>query len=410
MCAARLLRQVLPALAALARCGRAVAAFEPFAANTTAALFWGDSMTAEWAARRHTRAARSPVLARAVAAGGLCWNDAGCSFGWDWAASPTTRALEDAVDTVLASGTKASQRQAAAAVRRFDAPAFSRARCSGGASLAARLECDGYAAVDDWGLAPRFLDALRREVDEKFHQLAEVRLNRTSEKDRRRHKHEKQASRLLLRGWPKSHSEAVLTFGEPLQTLESEEGRRFLLNSTLLQGVRDYLGDETTLAGYAALRLTAELADVADYVSGIWHHDRCGRRLKAFLYLDDVQDAAAERPTQVARASQRTAYWSYHDMRESRYAHAWVAARYDVEDMLGRAGGGFVFDTNALHRGRVEGTQARTVLVLEFNPTAKAQALRRVDGANIPCPSGPMRKINASIAPGAPTWEPKGPS
>mmetsp|Transcript_30324 Transcript_30324/g.104261 ORF Transcript_30324/g.104261 Transcript_30324/m.104261 type:complete len:98 (-) Transcript_30324:109-402(-) len=97
-------------------------------------------------------------------------------------------------------------------------------------------------------------------------------------------------------------------------------------------------------------------------------------------------------------------------MRESRYAHAWVAARYDVEDMLGRAGGGFVFDTNALHRGRVEGTQARTVLVLEFNPTAKAQALRRVDGANIPCPSGPMRKINASIAPGAPTWEPKGPS
>jgi hypothetical protein len=38
----------------------------------------------------------------------------------------------------------------------------------------------------------------------------------------------------------------VLTFGERLQTLESEEGRRFLLNSTLLQGVRDYLGDETT--------------------------------------------------------------------------------------------------------------------------------------------------------------------
>ena len=39
--------------------------------------------------------------------------------------------------------------------------------------------------------------------------------------------------------------------------------------------------------------------------------------------------------------------------------------------MGGPKGGGFVFDTNALHRGVVAGTQPRSVLILEFNDAAK---------------------------------------
>ena len=42
-------------------------------------------------------------------------------------------------------------------------------------------------------------------------------------------------------------------------------------------------------------------------------------------------------------------------MGESRFDDDWVARNYEVVNMGGPKGGGFVFDTNALHRGVVEG-------------------------------------------------------
>ena len=88
------------------------------------------------------------------------------------------------------------------------------------------------------------------------------------------------------------------------------------------------------------------------------------------MFLRDVRSAGA-RPTQVARGSHRTLYWSYHDMGESRFDDEWVARNYDIVSMGGPKGGGFVFDTNALHRGVVRGDAPRSVLILEFNNAAK---------------------------------------
>ena len=86
-----------------------------------------------------------------------------------------------------------------------------------------------------------------------------------------------------------------------------------------------------------------------DYWSGYWHHDRCGRRLKAFLFLHDILPDG--RPTMVANASHRTHYFTYDWLKGSRFADKYIRANYDVVPMTGKRGGGFIFDTNAIHKG-----------------------------------------------------------
>ena len=44
--------------------------------------------------------------------------------------------------------------------------------------------------------------------------------------------------------------------------------------------------------------------------------------------------------------------------------------------MIGRAGGGFVFDTNGLHRGEVDGSYGRDAVILEFHPHGKVLVKR----------------------------------
>ena len=91
----------------------------------------------------------------------------------------------------------------------------------------------------------------------------------------------------------------------------------------------------------------------------------------------------------------------------SRFTEAYVASREGARPavpMLGRAGGGFVFDTNALHRAVVSGTQPRSVLILEFNDAAKDADLARVSSIfrskhptkAFPCPSGAQHVLRRS--------------
>ena len=74
-----------------------------------------------------------------------------------------------------------------------------------------------------------------------------------------------------------------------------------------------------------------------------------GRRLKAFLFLHDILPDG--RPTMVANASHRTHYFSYDWLKGSRFADKYIRENYDVVPMTGKRGGGFIFDTNAIHKG-----------------------------------------------------------
>ena len=73
--------------------------------------------------------------------------------------------------------------------------------------------------------------------------------------------------------------------------------------------------------------------------------------------------------------------------------------------MLGKAGGGFVFDTNALHKGEVNGDFERTTVILEFHAHNK---IRPLDGAGVPCPSAERgKRENANGVAGWPLYPPE---
>jgi hypothetical protein len=210
------------------------------------------------------------------------------------------------------------------------------------------LRENGYALVDDWGLD---MGKLSAEYDGKMKSF---------------HKP----------NW------AVKSYPVKLQSIEP-----LLRNKTLNNVITSYLGIRNmsaVLEGYVALRLENTLT-LENYVSGIWHHDRCGRRLKAFVFMHDI-DPRRGRPTTVAKGSHNTFYYDYHEMDTSRYNHTWVTENYKEVKMVGKRGGGFIFDTNALHYGMVEGSIPRNTIILEYHGYSKVPTLAK-SGHNGPCPS-----------------------
>jgi len=158
-----------------------------------------------------------------------------------------------------------------------------------------------------------------------------------------------------------------------------------LSNHALAAAIHSYLGGPARYDGSVVLHLTDRVS-IENYVSGQWHHDRCGRRLKLFIFLHDVDMDG--RPTCVADASHNPFYYTHGEPWRllSRFKDDWVRAHYNETCMTGRAGGGFIFDTNSLHRGRVEGVRPRTAVLLEFHQHNKVVPLKRV-GIGNPCPS-----------------------
>ncbi len=345
--------------------------FRPFRANNTDAYAYADWVGSQIAPRDATMtdaACREKVMA---AAKGIEWNAVGCSFPASWRYD--SAAFSTLKNCTLLGGSP-YQRATEEIILRHD---HLREDITHGLesdnTLLQQLKRDGFATIGDWGLSPSFVDALASEAFAKLDEAARI-----------------------------SKNKAVVSTNAILETLETDQGKLFWQNSSLLSAAVRYLGPDAELAGYEALRLTNELNSVTQYRSGQWHHDRCGARLKAFLFLHDVGKGA--RPTQVARGSHRTLYWSYHDMGESRFSDEWVARNYDIVNMGGPKGGGFVFDTNALHRGVISGNTPRSVLILEFNDAAKDADLARVSSIfrskhptkAFPCPSGAQHALRRS--------------
>ena len=76
--------------------------------------------------------------------------------------------------------------------------------------------------------------------------------------------------------------------------------------------------------------LPAQLSD-RRYDSASWHHDRCGRRLKLFIFLSEVHEGTHS--TRIAVGSHRTLYYDYSDMPGSRFAASYVEAGYETVSM-----------------------------------------------------------------------------
>ena len=147
-----------------------------------------------------------------------------------------------------------------------------------------------------------------------------------------------------------------------------------------------YLG-EAQLSGYKIVRIDTTTAnDTESYVAGLWHHDRVGNRLKAFVFLHDV-DCDEGHPTEVAVGSHLLNYYRTDAMGASRFSNEYVRDHYVVEKLCGSKGGGFIVDTHTLHRGAVEGSLPRTVVVGEYHAVGKCAAMDALK-LGLPCPSG----------------------
>lgn len=79
-------------------------------------------------------------------------------------------------------------------------------------------------------------------------------------------------------------------------------------------------------------------ASVEDYVSGHWHHDRCGRRIRMFVMVHDV-DAKTMPVTQVARSSHNQLYFTHVDhIGLTRFSDQYVHTKHEVVTLDGPAG------------------------------------------------------------------------
>ena len=136
--------------------------------------------------------------------------------------------------------------------------------------------------------------------------------------------------------------------------------------------VTAYMGLDAELTSYNLMRINPKSQA---FSSSNWHHDRCGKRLKVFIYLGRVDEAT--HATELAAGSHRTTYYSYADFWQSRIRKEYVDANYEKVHMYGEEGGGFIFDTNTLHRAHLhpQTRQRRDAVVFEFMMNDKAEAL-----------------------------------
>ena len=66
-----------------------------------------------------------------------------------------------------------------------------------------------------------------------------------------------------------------------------------LKDSNLSSLLEAYLGGLVRYDGHVLLHVTAH-ANTQNYASALWHHDRCGSRLKLFIFLHDVAEDGSE--------------------------------------------------------------------------------------------------------------------
>ena len=139
--------------------------------------------------------------------------------------------------------------------------------------ISSSLKHLGYAKIDDWGLD---MASLQREAS------------------------------AALEGDPRGEENEALRLLKhvPLPSLGP-----LLHNASVAQGIERYFGGKARYDGHVVLQLKPAATE-STYKSFQWHHDRCGRRLKLWIYLHDVY-GFDNHPTLVARCTHLNFYYSY---------------------------------------------------------------------------------------------------
>ena len=353
------------------------ASFRPFAKNQTAAFAYPSTLAPEWAAR--TQNLKTSLGDDGIGGWAACAGFSYNALGLALSHARRSAARMDAVLEILSCGTRSSQRKSTRTMLEHDlayrkVSRESRALHRGDSSAAMHaLSRNGYAAVIDssWGLAAVLSGGLLERIHGR------------------------------LRAYTKKSGVAIYNVDAEPPSFPHPPGMRRLLDlllPRLTALATSYMGP-TLFRGYTLLRLPGRLAnlDSNEYNPILWHHDRCGRRLKCFIFLQNV--TAQSHPLRIARGSQRTLYYSYDNVIESRFAARYVTQNYEVHDVLGGFGDGVCFDTNAIHQGGPDGTVQRDVMVLEFNMANKSRELASADDFIVASARGHVNGGKAPVRP-----------
>jgi ectoine hydroxylase-related dioxygenase (phytanoyl-CoA dioxygenase family) len=162
------------------------------------------------------------------------------------------------------------------------------------------------------------------------------------------------------------------TIGIKNPFLLNDTPQQFLYHSLVNSLVQDYLGSDAIFDRMILFRIPE--CSKNPKVSGLWHHDRVGRRLKLFVFLHHVDEAS--RPTIYAAGSHirqlRTNTYRSSRVPEKSISH------YELVPLTGKKGDAVLFDTNGIHRASYEASNvSRDVMVFEWGSRAKGQALSR---------------------------------
>lgn len=212
------------------------------------------------------------------------------------------------------------------------------------------LRLDGFIRIDDWGMLD--MEALTKEVNEMLHGT---------------------------KGGSNLAGAQLQRFGHPaaLDSLMNDESLAHLM--------REYSGGTMRYEGTSVVHLQPGKTGSKTYSPVEWHHDRCGRRLKAFVFLKDVVPESY--PTQIATGTNSLWYYWYGgpNGRTTRHpSHTFVESKYNIATITGKRGGGFIFDSNSLHRATPTGSAERLVAFLEFHVHGK---IPQLNGRGVPCPN-----------------------
>ena len=344
----------------------------PFAPNNSEAFSFvgriGQTMLQRSLEKRAARAAQVEP-GNGIHTLGVAWNSLGVSFpeGWDFSAPAMQQVLRP---YYLETGDRVQQ-QTTRCMLNYDFCAASRSNragsfeCSFRASddvqrkdkpLLASLQRSGFALLDsNW----RFGDILRRNG-------SRIKKDVTDALDAQ------EARSIRNRA---STSSQVVYVIEDLPSMASlTKALLFKLGPT----VQAYMGEDVELTNFNLMRIPAK--SQGKFTSAGWHHDRCGKRLKVFIFVGRVDETTHS--TEIAAGSHRTLYYSYSWFHESRVNARFVEEGYNRVRMSGEEGDGFIFDTNTLHRAHVNehARERRDAIVFEFNHIGKMQTLGNITG------------------------------
>ena len=110
----------------------------------------------------------------------------------------------------------------------------------------------------------------------------------------------------------------------------------------------------------------------------------------------------------IAAGTHKTVWYTADGMHDSRFNASWTTIASRAVPLAGARGGGFLFDTNALHVGSADGNVPRSVVIVELDRQSRCADLKAIASSGVgrarfdaPCPSLGQHPLSAGGASGA---------